>query len=167
VNRNRDEVWWRIYRATFDTNIFFRALTRKENLANHLISLWLDRRFVLVLSQAIVEEVQVVMSRREVIRKYPYVRREVTDLIDFLTRRAILVKVPLSLALCRDADDDKFVDCAALERVHYLVSYDKDLLEDPELRRALFEFGVEIVDPPAFLVKIQEAEIVIQVSKSE
>ena len=40
-----------------------------------------------------------------------------------------------------------------------LVSYDKDLLDDPKLRRDIFEYGVEIVDPLTFLEKLRDAEI--------
>ena len=54
---NESERRWRVYRVTFDTNIFLRALIRRGNLANNLLSLWLDGRLVLVLSQDIVDEV--------------------------------------------------------------------------------------------------------------
>ena len=47
-----------------------------------------------------------------------------------------------------------FVDCAIFGRVQFLVSYDNDLIADPELRQALFEHGVEVVDPPTFLERI-------------
>ena len=156
------EVRWRVYRATFDTNVFFRALTRPGNLASHLVALGLDKRFILVLSQAIIDEVQTVMSRREVVRKYPYVPGETTYLINGLKENAIIItEVPFSFALCRDVKDDKFVDCAILERVQFLVSYDNDLLDDSNLRKSLFEFGIEIVDPPAFIMEIRNAEIVV------
>ena len=49
-----------------------------------------------------------------------------------------------------------FLDCAASGRVQFLVSYDNDLVDDSELKQDLFEFGVEIVEPPDFLDKIQE-----------
>ena len=52
-----------------------------------------------------------------------------------------------------------FVDCAVSGRVQFLVSYDNDLIDDSELKQALFEFGVEIVDAPNFLQKIQASEI--------
>ena len=45
---NESERRWRVYRVTFDTNIFLRALIRRGNPANNLLSLWLDGRFVLV-----------------------------------------------------------------------------------------------------------------------
>ena len=48
---DESESRWRVYRATFDTNIFLRALIQRGNLADNLLSLWLDGRIVLVLSQ--------------------------------------------------------------------------------------------------------------------
>ena len=64
---NESERRWRVYRVTFDTNIFLRALIRRGNPANNLLSLWLDGRLVLVLSQAIVDEVQAVLSHAPVL----------------------------------------------------------------------------------------------------
>ena len=155
---NEPENRWRVYRATFDTNIFVRALIQKENLANHLISLWLEGRFVLVLSQAIVAEIQGVLLRPTLMRELQYTRTEAMRLINLLPQASI-VEITTSSELCRDPQDDKFVDCAISGRVQFLVSTDNDLIDDAELRRALFEFGVEVVEPPDFLEKIQETEI--------
>ena len=69
---DESESRWRVYRATFDTNIFVRALIRRGSLADNLLSLWLDGRIVLVLSQTIVDEVQAVLLRPRLIRKYSY-----------------------------------------------------------------------------------------------
>lgn len=150
---NEHEQRWRVYRATFDTNIFVRSLIQKENLANHLISLWLDGRFVLVLSQAIVDEVRDVLLRPTLMRKLQYTRTEAIRLIN-LFPQARIVEVTSSTELCRDPKDDKFIDCAISGRAQFLVSYDKDLVDDTKLKRALFEFGVEIVEPPDFLNEI-------------
>ena len=155
---DESESRWRVYRATFDTNIFVRALIRRGSLADNLLSLWLDGRIVLVLSQTIVDEVQAVLLRPRLIRKYSYTPQAVTQLINLLVQRTIIVEVPFSLDLCRDPNDNPFIDCAVLGRVQFLVSYDNDLLDDPTLRQALFEFGVEIVDPQAFMERIQEEE---------
>ena len=154
---NEPENRWRIYRATFDTNIFVRSLIQKENLANHLISLWLDGQFILVLSQAIVDEVRGVLLRPALMRELQYTRTEALRLINVLPQ-ANIVEVTSSTELCRDPKDDKFVDCAISGRVQFLVSYDKDLTDDFELKRNLFEFGVAVVEPPDFLEKIREAQ---------
>ena len=155
---NEHEQRWRIYRATFDTNIFVRSVIRKGNLANRLLALWLEDRFVLVLSQPIIDEVQKVLSRPKMRRKHRYTLAEVTNLVDLL-QRASIVEVTSSFELCRDSEDDMFIDCAISGRVQFLVSYDNDLIDDSELKQALFEFGVEIVDPPNFLQKIQASGI--------
>ena len=152
---NEPENRWRVYRATFDTNIFVRSLIQKENLANYLISLWLDGRFVLVLSQAIVDEVRGVLLRPALMRELQYTRTEAMRLINLLSQ-ARIVEVTSSFELCRDPKDDMFVDCAVSGRVQFLVSYDNDLIDDSELKQALFEFGVEIVNPPNFLKEIQK-----------
>ena len=152
---NEPENRWRIYRTTFDTNIFVRSLIQKDNLANYLISLWLDGRFILVLSQAIVDEVQDVLLRPALMRELQYTRTAAMRLINLLPQ-ANIVEVPSSVELCRDPKDDKFIDCAISGRVQFLVSYDKDLVDDAELKRALFEFGIEIVEPPNFLKEIQK-----------
>ena len=111
-----------------------------------------------MLSQDIVDEVQAILSRPSLIRKYSYTPQAVTQLINLLMQRAIIVEVPFSLGLCRDANDNPLVDCAVLGRTQILVSYDNDLLDNSTFRQALFEFGVEIVDPQAFMEKIREEE---------
>ena len=143
-------------RATFDTNIFVRTIIRKDNLPNHLLSLWREGRFALVLSQSIIDEVERVLSRRSLRLKYRYTLTEVTDLINLL-HQANIVEVNTSFELChRDPTDNIFIDCAILGRVQFLVSYDKDLIDDAELKQALFEFGVEVIEPPNFLNEIQK-----------
>ena len=151
---NEHEQRWRIYRATFDTNIFVRTVIRKDNLPNHLLSLWREKRFVLVLSQPIIDEVEKVLSRSKLRLKYQYTLNEVRDLVELLQQTSI-VEVNTTFGLChRDPTDNIFVDCAILGRVQFLVSTDNDLIDNSELKRALFEFGVGIVDPPDFLKEI-------------
>ena len=145
-------------RATFDTNIFVRTVIRKDNLPNHLLSLWREGRFALVLSQSIIDEVESVLSRRSLRLKYQYTLTEVSNLLELL-RLANIVEVNTSFELCRDPKDDMLIDCAVSGRVQFLVSYDNDLVDDDKLKRALFGFGVEVVEPPDFLEKIREAEI--------
>ena len=67
-----------------------------KNDANHLLALWRNLRFVLVLSQAILDEVREVLSRPRLIRKYPYTLQSVTHLINLLGQRATIVEVPFS-----------------------------------------------------------------------
>ena len=151
---NENENRWRVYRATFDTNIFVRSLIRKGNLANRLLSLWQSGRFVLALSHAIIAEVEKVLSRRKMLQQYRYTIDEVANLINLL-HQASIAEITSTFELCRDTSDDMFIDCAVSGRVQFLVSTDNDLIDDAAHKKALFEFGVEIVDPPNFLKKIE------------
>ena len=153
---NEPENRWRVYRATFDTNIFVRSVIQTDNLPNYLISLWREGRFVLVLSQSIIDEVREVLSRPKMRQKYQYTLTKVRSLVNLL-QQARIVEVSTSFGLCqRDPTDNIFVDRAILGRVQFLVSTDNDLIDNSQLKRALFEYGVEIVDPPSFLRGIQK-----------
>jgi predicted nucleic acid-binding protein len=107
----------------------------------------------------VVEELQDVMSRRSFLRRYQFPLIRATSLIDEINQKATIVEITSSFEFCRDVNDDPLVDCAIQEKVQFLVSYDKDLSDDPELRQNLFEYGVEIVDPLTFLEKLRDAEI--------
>ena len=115
---NENENRWRVYRETFDTNLFVRSLIRKENHANRLLSLWQAGRFVLVLSHAIIDEVQQVLSRRKMLRQYRYTLDEVANLINLL-HQASIVEITSTFELCQDVTDDKFIDCAISGRVQF------------------------------------------------
>lgn len=156
---SENEQWMRVYNATIDTNVFIRAIIRMENLANKLISFWHDEKYNLVLPQDAVNELQNVLTRRDLIRKYQYPHRRVTDLINRINQDAHVVDIASSFGFCRDPKDNALVDCAIQEKVQFLVSYDKDLLDDPELKRKLFEYSVEIVEPLIFLRKLGYMEI--------
>ena len=149
---------WRVYRVTIDTTVFVSSVIQRRGFASHLLSFWYDGRFVLVLSQAIVDEIQNTLLRLRLRHGYSYTQQTVIRLINLLEQQATIVEPPFSYELCRqrDMDDDPVVDCAIWGRAQFLVSYDNDFLENPALKQDLFEFGVEIIDPHAFVEKIQE-----------
>ena len=156
---SENEHWMRVYYATLDTNIFIRSIIRMENLANKLILLWYDEKYNLVLPQAAVNELQNVLTRRNLIRKYQYPQRRVINLINRLNQDAHLVDITSSFGFCRDPKDNPLVDCAIQEKVQFLVSYDKDIVDDPELKRKVFEYGVEIVEPLTFLEILRDPAV--------
>jgi uncharacterized protein len=155
------EIWIRIYQATLDTNLFLRTLIRLDNLPNRILDLWEAERFILVLSPEIFDELQKVLSRPTLMAQFQYRQADVSELIESIKELALFVEPRFSYHLCRDPEDDRFIDCAIWGRVDFLVSYDNDLLDDATLKQALFEFGVEIVSGPIFFQKLQEAEITV------
>lgn len=153
---NDHEQRWQIYRVTFDTNIFVRRVIQQDNLSNRLIKIWREKRFILVISLPIIDEIVDVLSRQKLRQRHRYRSDQVTDLINLLHEADIVeVKTSFELLSDRDPKDNMVVDCAITGRVHFLVSYDKDLIDNPELKRNLFEYGVTPIDPMGFLEKIQ------------
>lgn len=151
----------KVVRAVLDTNIFLRSLIRKENVSHKVIELWKTEHFLVVASESIQNEIEEVLKRPWLMEKYGYSHHEVDQLIDLISQKALFVEPVFSLKLCRDINDDKFVDCAVLGRVKFLASQDNDLLEDENLKRQLIEYGVEALDALSFYQKI------IQLTESE
>ena len=120
-----------------------------------VIDLWKQDGFILVLSKEIIEEIIEVLSRPELINRYQYTRQDVEDLVVFINRKAIIITPQISFRYCRDPNDNKFVTCAIIGRVQYLVSGDKDLTDDESLRKILREYGIRIIRASEFVTEIE------------
>ena len=69
-------------------------------------------------------------------------------LVELYSSLVTIVNPGLPLPLCRDSDDDKFIECAVAAGVDFLISRDQDLL-------AVRVVGaVRIVSPAEFLQSI-------------
>ena len=73
-----------------------------------------------------------------------------------ISQKAIFVEPAFSLKLCRDANDDKFVDCSVLGRAQNLVSEDNDILSDENLKKLLAGYGVEALNALDFYHKLEK-----------
>lgn len=146
----------KVIRAVLDTNIFLRSLIRKGNISSKIIGHWMADDFFLVTSGEILQEIEEVLKRPWLVEKFGYDVGEVDDLVSSISQTAIFVAPALTLKLCRDPNDDKFVDCSILGRVQDLVSEDHDLLNDQNLKKQLREYGVEVVNALEFYQKLQK-----------
>jgi putative PIN family toxin of toxin-antitoxin system len=146
----------KVVRAVLDTNIFLRSLIRRGNVSHKIIELWKTGHFLVAASESIQNEVEDVLKRPWLMAKYGYSHQEVDQLIDLISQKAIFVEPVFSLQLCRDVNDDKFVDCAVLGRVKFLVSQDNDLLADENLKKQLLEYGVEVLTALDFYQRLEQ-----------
>lgn len=145
----------RIYRVTLDTNIFVRSLITPTGINAKVVDFWKQDKYVLVLSKEIVEEIIEVLLRSELINRYPYTEADVISLADIISRKAVIIMPQISFNYCRDYEDNKFVTCAIVGRVQYLVSGDNDLIDDESLKRILREYGIHILDAVSFIREIE------------
>ncbi len=129
-------------KVVFDTNVFVRALINPKGINARLVAS-LDR-YVLVSSAAIVEEVAEVLFRPEVLGVTALRKLDAQRLVELL-RRAPLVSPTVAVTICRDPDDNKFLEAAIAAGAEYVVTGDKDL-------RSLGAYqGVKIRFPAEFL----------------
>jgi len=131
-------------KVVFDTNVFVRALINPKGInARLILSL---SRYVLVMSAA---EVGEVLARPGVLDDTAIRKLDVERVLELL-RRAPMVSPTAAVTVCRDPDDNKFLEAAIAAGAAYLVTSDKDL-------RDLGEYeGVKIRLPVEFLRELGE-----------
>lgn len=135
-------------KVVFDTNVFLRALINPKGVNARLVRS-LDR-YLLFTSTAMVEEVVEVLSRGDLLGAKS-IRAVDADRMIGLLREAPMVIPSITIKVCRDPDDDKFLEAALEARADYLVTGDKDL-------RTLGEYqGIKIRFPEEFLKELGTA----------
>lgn len=129
-------------RAVLDTNILVSALlTPKGEAAAILRDL---PRFTLCLSDEILVEVEGVLARDRIRRRYPLRDEDVAGYLERLRQVAVLALPQEAVTgVSRDPDDDKFFACALAAGADCIVSRDPHILEVdgfpvPSLTPALF-----------------------------
>lgn len=108
-------------------------------------------RFVPVLSDALLDEIQEVLHRPRIQRRWQLSGADVATVLGLLKDRAIQVIPAGRLHLCRDPDDDILLETAIVGSAQYFVSRDDDVKRDQELMARLRDRGVEVLSIAQFL----------------
>ncbi|MGH9948384.1 MAG: putative toxin-antitoxin system toxin component, PIN family [Pyrinomonadaceae bacterium] len=146
--------------AVFDTNIFFQGILFENGPAGECVKL-VDRGGVqLFFTQQTFDEIQDVISRPALIRKYPVLSSKRAEIIlrSAAAQSIFVSDVPAVFFLDRDIDDQLFVNLAIAAKAHYIVTRDRDLLDlrdDSEFCNTFHE--LRIVTPVGFLEIVRAA----------
>lgn len=138
-------------RVVIDSNVVVRAVL---TLDSHIASI-LGRadEYEAYVTEGIVRELHDVLGRERVQRRmqaYGVDEDRAAILSAFAHWRRVAPRVPVTI--CRDSDDDKFLECALEAGAEFLVTSDEDLL-------VLREFeGTRIITPGEFLEVLDEGE---------
>ncbi len=111
-------------KVVFDTNVFLRALINPKGVNARLVRA-LDR-FVVVVSPAILTEVADVLSRSDLLGAKS-IRKLDADRLVALLRQAPLVTPTERVTVCRDPDDNKFLEAAVAAKAAYVVTVYRNL----------------------------------------
>lgn len=111
-------------RVVVDTNVLVSALIGKR--LRRLIELLAQNRFILVFSKETYDELFYVLARPK-FKKY-FSSSEFSQFRELLSLHSIFVHPAQTYHDCRDLKDNKFLECAMVFPVEYIVSGDEDLL---------------------------------------
>jgi putative PIN family toxin of toxin-antitoxin system len=127
-------------RVTLDTNVLLSALVFGGK-PRQIIELFARDLIDVVISEEILTEM-----RRHVANKFAAFSDDLRKFEILLEQDAELVKLgDITIAVCRDPDDDRILETATIGACDYIVSGDKDLLVLEKYKH------IQILKPAEFL----------------
>jgi len=133
-------------RAVLDVNVLVSALISPSGTPAQILRLWREEKFVLVMSEPVLDELERVMAEPRLRRRYGLTPSRVARLLRGLRQFAIVTRGELEVGgVVRDPEDHKLLACAVEGSADYLVTGDDDLLSLGEYE------SVPIISPAAFV----------------
>ena len=137
-------------KVVIDTSVIVAALISKKRGSYRLISLLVEDKVQNYVSREILDEYFRILITK-LAEFYP-----VETLLEFyvlLEKKSKIVDPQEQFNLCRDKEDNKFLDVVYSSKAHFLITLDKDLLD---LRNENSEFQIKdhrfkILKPEEFL----------------
>lgn len=150
-------------RVVLDTVVFVQSLISGRGHSSGCIERLRDGRFVPLLSDATLDELQEVPLRPRLVAKYPFLTVErVSAFIAEIRSLAVqLPRPPRQLLLPRDPKDQPFIDLAVAGGAEFIVTWNERHLtylmrrDTSEGREFCSRFpNIKILSPPDFLAAI-------------
>jgi uncharacterized protein len=131
-------------RIVLDTNILISAIGWGGK-PNTILKLCIEKKLNLFLSNQILFEVNKVLSRK----KFNNIElKHKKEFIIFLREISTIVKPSTKVNICRDINDNMFIETAIEANANFIISGDEDLLSLKKYN------NIEIINPNIFLEKI-------------
>lgn len=112
-------------KLVLDTNVFISGIFF-SGPPSQILKAWKQSKLQIILSKEILIEYQRVGE--ELAAKYPGI--DIEPLIELLTIYGEVVETKgISISVCEDPDDNKFIECALASNSKLIVSGDKHLLK--------------------------------------
>ena len=132
-------------RVVLDTNILISAILIRGGNEDRILRAFQRREFELVLSPPVIEEIGRALFYPRVRKAQWFTADEIALLLEFLVEESVMVPGKLTVKVCRDPDDNKFLAAAVEAGATHVVTGDKDLLVVGTYR------GVEVSTSATFL----------------
>ncbi len=116
-------------RVVIDTNLFVSGLLSKQGQPFMLLDAWRAKKFVLIMSDEQRAELEDVLARPRLIKRYHLSTSEAAALLALVDRQSLRVALPSALPVAvRDVKDEMILASAVGGTANYLVTGDDDLL---------------------------------------
>jgi putative PIN family toxin of toxin-antitoxin system len=133
-------------RVVLDANIFISALISSQGNPAKILEKWQKRELEVVVSPAIVDEIERVTGYERLQKKYRRIREEREGLIDDLRNFATMVDPQQELSVVQaDDSDNRYIECAIESGANFVVTGDPHLLDIGEYQ------GIPILTPAIFV----------------
>jgi len=142
-------------RAVIDTSVWVSAILNPSGPPASVLRALQFRRFDLVASGALLEELAAVLARPRLVQRYNLTPAKAQALL-LVLQDAELAEVTGSIQVCRDPDDDMVIETAINGHADVLVSRDDDLKRSPEVTSTLLEHGIQVLTVQQFLDALDE-----------
>ena len=118
-------------KVVLDTNVFVSSLLVKAGLPAQILDAWRERRYLLIVSPAIIAETRATLDYPRIRRKYAITDEDVEQLVTLLERDALLVSgdADAAGAIPEDPADEMVLACAVDAQADVIVSGDRHLLD--------------------------------------
>jgi putative PIN family toxin of toxin-antitoxin system len=137
-------------RVVLDANIFISALISSQGNPAKILEKWQKRELEVVVSPAIVDEIERVTGYERLQKKYRRIREEREGLIDDLRNFATMVDPQQKLSVVQaDDSDNRYIECAIESGANFVVTGDPHLLDIGEYQ------GIPILTPAIFVVLLE------------
>lgn len=104
-------------KAVLDTNVLVSGLLNAAGAPAKLILRWLQGQLEPVVCEQTLQEHEYVLSHLPGIDQ-----NKASDLLEELRASALTVTIPAELRVCKDRDDDKFLETAIIGNADFLVT---------------------------------------------
>lgn len=133
-------------KAVVDTNIFVSGTILSRGNPYQVLEAWRRSQFILVLLPDIIAEIEAVLRRPKIFKKYGLTENLLARLVNTLNAEALVIQPgPIEHLADIEAADLKFLGCAYAGAADYLVTGDRALLQFKTYK------ATRIVSPGVFL----------------
>src|SRR4030042_3192196 len=141
-------------RVVLDTNVLISALISKKSAAPlKLYKAFTTQQFLLITSTSIIEEVEDVINRENIIKYHKLSSKQRKQLIEQLLLLSYVTLGAIAtgeILIVKDPKDDKFIYAALEGNADYIVSGDNHLLDLKTYK------DIKIVTPSKFLEIVEK-----------